>query len=107
LSPWEKRERGGLYYTRSRKVNGRVIREYVGGGLLGHLAARMDTEERRRREQEAAAWKEERVRIEALMAPVEELDKATEILTQAVLLAAGYHRHNRGGWRKRHDKEDP
>ena len=45
MSPWEKRERGGLYYTRSRKVNGRVVREYVGSGALGELAALMDAQE--------------------------------------------------------------
>ena len=60
MSPWERRERGGLYYTRSRKVNGQVVREYVGGGVLGQLAAFMDADERRRREEEAALWREER-----------------------------------------------
>lgn len=43
MSPWERRERGGLYYTRSKKVNGEVVRKYVGGGVLGELASQMDT----------------------------------------------------------------
>jgi hypothetical protein len=103
VSPWERRERGGLYYTRSRKVSGRVVREYVGGGLLGQLAARMDAKERRRREEEAAARKEEQERMEALTAPVEELCEGVEILARATLLASGYRRHNRGEWRKKRE----
>jgi len=39
--------------------------------------------------------------MEALETPIEELCEATEVLVQAALLAAGYHRHNRGEWRKR------
>src|SRR5215212_1642630 len=53
VSPWERRERGGLYYTKSRKVNGRVIREYVGMGPLAELAAEVDAEGRRQREERA------------------------------------------------------
>ncbi len=98
---WEQRERGGLYYTRSRKVDGRVVREYIGTGPLAELAAEADALERRRREEEAEAWREERERMEALEAPIEELCEAAEVLSQAALYAAGYHRHNRGEWRKR------
>jgi hypothetical protein len=102
---WEKRKRGGLYYTRSKKVGGRVVREYVGGGTLGQIAALQDAQERRLREDEAALWKEERERLEALLAPVEQLYEATEILYRAALLAAGFRRHQRGEWRKRESRE--
>src|SRR5215213_8568452 len=97
---WEKRERGGPYYTRTRKIGGRVVREYVGGGTLGHIAALQDAQERRRREEEAALCKEERERLEALVAPVEQRCEATEIVYRAALLAAGFRRHQRGEWRK-------
>jgi len=30
------------------------------------------------------------------------LDATTAMLVQATLLAAGYHQHHRGEWRKRH-----
>jgi hypothetical protein len=97
---WEKRERGGLYYTRSKKVNGRVVREYVGGGLLGEISARMDADERRQREEQAALWRGERERLEALDGLTEELYEAAEVLAKAALLAGGYRQHKRGEWRK-------
>jgi hypothetical protein len=98
---WESRQRGGLYYTRSRKENGRVIREYVGGGRLGELAAQMDALERERREERAALWKEEREELDALEAAVEELSESSDLLVRAALLASGYRQHNRGEWRLR------
>ena len=104
MSPWERRERGGLYYTRSRRVGGLIVREYVGTGPLAEFAANLDAEERRQREQEARAWKEEQERMEALTAPVEELCEGVEVLARATLLVSGYHRHNRGEWRKRRER---
>ena len=106
MSPWERRERGGPYYTRSRKEGGRVVREYVGGGVLGEIAALADEYERRRREEEAAFCKEERERLEGLMAPVDELCEVAEVLARAALVAAGYRRHNRGEWRKRREPQE-
>ena len=105
MSPWERRKRGGLYYTRSRKVNGRIVREYVGAGVLGELAARMDAEDRQRREEEAAAWREERERLESLAGSVDEFCREVETIARAALLAAGFRRHNRGEWRRPRDRE--
>ena len=107
MSPWERRERGGLYYTRTRKEGGRVVREYVGGGVLGELAARTDELRRLEREEQAAADREERERLEALDAPLTEAWEATETLYRAALVAAGYRQHKRGEWRKRREPEDP
>lgn len=104
MSPWERRDRGDLYYTRSHRVAGRVVREYVGTGPLAELAAELDAEERWQREEQRQAWREECERMEALEEPVEELCEASEILARAALVAAGYHQHNRGEWRKRREK---
>ncbi len=103
---WERRQRGGLYYTRSRKVNGRVVREYIGGGILGELSARMDAEARQRREEEAAALREDKQRTAELEEPVDKLCEATDLLVRAALLASGYHQHNRGEWRKRREPKE-
>ena len=104
VSPWERRDRGGLYYTRSRRVAGRVVREYVGTGPLAELAAEIDVEERWQREQQRQGWREECERFEALEQPIEELCEASEILARAALAAAGYRQHNRGEWRKRRER---
>jgi len=103
---WEKRERGGRYYTRSRRSpkDGRVLREYVGTGPFAEIVAEADRTKREiakaEREQEEAQHRRELERLEALAAPVLELDRAAEILVRAHLIAAGYHRHKRE-WRRR------
>lgn len=101
---WERRERGGLYYTRSRKVNGKVVREYLGTGILGELAATMDAEERQRREVEAEAWREERERLEEFVGLVDELSEGAKTIAHAALLTAGFRRHKRGEWRRQRDQ---
>jgi hypothetical protein len=106
VSPWERRERGGLYYYRSRRVNGQVEKEYIGSGPLAELAAEADALERRQREEEARAWRAERDYLEALDKQTEELCEASEILVRAALLAAGYRQHHRGEWRKQRERDD-
>ncbi len=98
---WETRQRGGRYYTRSKKINGRVFREYVGSGLVGELAAAADERARAQRPAQQAAWRAECERIESAIAPLEEFYDAVETFARASLLLAGYHRHHRGEWRRR------
>jgi hypothetical protein len=94
---WER----GRYYTRSRKVNGRVIREYIGTGRVAELVAQMDAIERQQRQAERAAQRAEWTELEALDPPLNELNDLADLLARTALIAAGYRQHKRGEWRKR------
>src|SRR4051794_22799549 len=87
-------ERG--YYYRVRKVNGRVVREYVGAGRVAELAAQLDTLERERRQFDALALRQEKAKLDALDADLEALSEWADLLARAALLAAGLHQHKRG-----------
>src|SRR5262245_24824301 len=99
---WER----GRYYTRSAKVNGRVVREYVGKGRVGELAAKMDVIERQQREAERAARRAYRAELDALDGQVNELNDLADLVARAALLAAGFQQHKRGEWRKRRDQNN-
>lgn len=99
---WETRNDRGRYYTRSRRVQGRVIREYVGCGIAGELAAAADAERRAEREAERATIKAERQRVQAINAELAALHQIVNQLTRGALLAAGFERYKRQ-WRHRRD----
>ena len=98
---WEQRG-NRTYYYRSRKIGGRVIKEYIGGGVAGMLAEREDTARRRKRQAADAALRKEQDAIAAATTAHDELSRAADALMTAALVAAGFHRHDRGHWRKRH-----
>jgi hypothetical protein len=96
---WEKRNGGGRYYTRAKRVDGRVVREYVGAGEKGAAAAKADAD---RRAQQAAAKKALRAQeaeFDRADASLAALEKACKLMLEATLLAAGWHQHDRGMWR--------
>ena len=84
-------------------MDGRVKREYVGGGGIGQLAALLDEAKRLRREEEAARQREERDRLKALTAPVAELCEVVEVIVRAHLVANGYRRYQ-GKWRRARER---
>lgn len=97
---WE--ERGGRrYYYRSRRVGGRVVKEYIGSGPGAELIA--DAEEAARRSERARreAEKAERERLEAFDQEIAGACEAIELVARAALVDAGYRQHKRGEWRLR------
>ena len=99
---WERRK-PGRYFYRSRRVGGRVVKDYFGKGPIGELAADLAEEARARRAEDAAALRAEQARLEALDRPPAALDRACALLAAAALTAGGYTRHNFGPWRRRRD----
>src|SRR5215208_4406943 len=95
---WEER-RGRPYYYRSRRVGDRVRKVYVGGGVLGEIAALEDEDRCRQREEEAAYWKEKQECFQRDAAFLEEIMNAANTLLRAHLIDAGFHSH-RGEWRR-------
>ena len=93
----------GKYYTRSRKVNGRVVREYVGKGPIGQLAAQMDALERDRRRIEKYRAMVARVEAERVDEDLRAVERLADLLVRAALVAAGCHQHHRGEWRRKRE----
>jgi hypothetical protein len=100
---WDK---GGRYYTRSRKVNGRVVREYIGAGRVAELVAQMDALERERRQQEALELREQKDELSALDADIKSMSDWIDLVARAALLATGHRQHKRGEWRRRRDNRE-
>ena len=98
---WETRANGNRYYTRSRREGGRIRREYVGGGTVGELAAKLDEIDSESRLLEAESIREAR-RLAALMdEALAEFEELADNIGRGLLIVAGYHQHNRNEWRKR------
>ena len=101
---WETRtESANVYYTRSRWLGGRVIREYVGaaGSPMAQLAVVEDAMHREARERALLDRRTERERLAALDAPLVALGVVGDALLWTTWVSAGYHRHDRGEWRRR------
>lgn len=98
---WEKRKgSSSKYYTRSRRIGGRVVREYLGRGPLAEIAATLDAFDRLERENASEQVRQQREAAEAIDQSVKDLAKLCDLLVEVELLKSGYHKH-KGEWRKR------
>ena len=102
---WETRGVYGPYYTRSRRLDGRVVREYVGRGPLAEIIAQADEAEREARRLERRREREELERDRRLDETFSTYSAGVDELLRSALEAAGYHRHKRGEWRRRREQE--
>jgi hypothetical protein len=102
---WEIR-RGKRYYYRTERVNGRVVKTYVGTGPAAEEAARADAEEPTLRAEKRLARliaANELGRECAYFAALDEFGAFLCDLMAAEMYGPGYHKV-RGVWRKKYKK---
>lgn len=87
-----------VYYYRKRRDGSRVVSEYVGGGHVAGLAARLDAAERAEGEAKRAALRGERESGEALDNLLDAIGAALKTAAGLEMIAAGCH-NRKGEWR--------
>jgi hypothetical protein len=90
------------YYYRSRREAARFTRTYLGSGAAAQLLAAQDQARRLARQEARAAQKAHEDRRRDIDRQLDDLIKALDVLTRASLVVAGYHRHHRSEWRRKH-----
>lgn len=88
------------YYTRSRRVAGRVVRDYVGTGPAAEIAATLDAARRTERAAEAASRREEITAIKAARAVTGNLSRVVKLFLLTTMKKAGFKLHAGSIWRK-------
>jgi hypothetical protein len=95
-------ERNGRRYAyQARWVAGRCVKEYRGAGSQAEKAVERDAEAHIQRELEQQEWLRVWSSIESAQQPLAALCERTKILTNAVLLLAGFYFHKGYTWRRR------
>lgn len=104
---WETRKSGGRYYTRSKRVGGKVVREYVGSGKVGELAEQLDEIQRTNRQLARKSAADPQIADLGLGASkiLEDFDALADRIGRALMISAGFHQHKRGNWRRRRGNE--
>jgi len=91
---------GRRYYYRSERRGGRVRTTYFGAGESGSLMASMVAIERLERAADREQTREERAEADAEEQAVSGWFDDVQAVTDAAMIAAGFHKH-KGQWRRK------
>ncbi len=91
---------GHRYYYKSERVGGRVETTYFGAGESGSLMAQIVAFERLERAADREQLREERLESDAEERAVSKWFDGVQVVADAALIAAGFHKH-KGQWRRK------
>jgi hypothetical protein len=106
---WEQGPRGKPFYTRTRRVGSKRVREYLGSGPAAQAAAAADAVKRAERRARIESCHKEQARLREMDELVRRLFKLAGLVADATLVAGGFFKHG-AEWRSRnhgrHDRTD-
>jgi hypothetical protein len=94
----ETRKGRGIYYTRSKRIAGRIVRIYVGSGADAAEAATEDLERRQSRAREQARQRERDRELRVIDLVLGVYGRLVDRAIEAELMSAGIQRR-RSEWR--------
>jgi hypothetical protein len=86
------------YYFRSVRDGDTVGKIYFGAGPVAEMAAQADRIKQYEKQREHELWKQQQALIEDAVHAYEELHEGADLLRDAELLTAGFHRWDRHQW---------
>ena len=98
---WQQRRRKRFYY-RSKRINGRVHALYLGNGETAERVAAEVAAAKAKRAADQAALANFQAKLAGVDQLAADVDQGVHLLTEAVLLTAGFREH-RSEWRLRRD----
>jgi hypothetical protein len=96
---WERRGNFQYYYKKERQGS-RVKSIYVGRGHLAELTATLRAVQHEDRKLMSEKLKHDQSLLDAFVSVNHNVERAVNTVTEAALIAAGFHQHKRE-WRKR------
>ena len=90
---------GNLYYYRSVREGEKVRKVYVGAGEFARICSETDILQRSSRRAQRERERAELERLKDLIAPLEEVSEAADVLVTAHLVDGGF-RKRKGEWRR-------
>lgn len=105
---WERRGQSGrmVYYRVTRTAEGKVVKQHLGRGERAATAAAAVARSQALGKADRQAVQEEQARLAGPDELTSELIRVAEVIQEAALFAAGYHRQNYGKWRKKRVQEE-
>jgi hypothetical protein len=95
---------GFPYYYEKRREGRKVISVYAGSGMIALLNQEIAQQQAEAEAARRSAFEQKRKEIQALDREIDGLLKQVFALSDAALIASGYHKHKRQ-WRKRRNDD--